>query len=231
MTPLPPRMCTQTVAERVGLALDLVPPRIAERVGPLPFFEGDAVFSGFSRDHGEYRYERHGEQLVGLHREMASCFYRLERNGRFSSAVHVPWAGAGYGGTGLVSATLHEVGHALWNAIVRSHMRWRVFWDPGEREVLRRESSGLVPSMMPFTSYQPRDMGEQFAEAFRIWLSPRHLLEAYWEPERFYTASRGWTVDHRGERTDNRRVLAWLNELAGWPGDRAPRAFLDESVL
>jgi hypothetical protein len=225
VTPLPERSCTRTVAGRIGTAIDLVPPAILERIGPCPFFEGDAVFAGLSADYGEFEYERDGRRHVMRHRDSASCFYRRERSGRYSSAVHIPWAGRGYVGEYLVGVVLHELGHALWNALIKPHVRWRVFWSPGDREVRHIHSSGLVPSMLPFTSYQPRDIGEQFAEAFAMWLAPGSILEATGvDVSAFYRAQTRWAVDDWGVRTDNRRLLAWLNDLAGWDGDVPPQS-------
>jgi hypothetical protein len=44
------RIVTTETREIIGEALELLPPKIAERLGEVPFFEGDYVFGGVSRD-------------------------------------------------------------------------------------------------------------------------------------------------------------------------------------
>lgn len=209
------RVVTQDTAEMVSAAHDLLPVRISELVGATPVWEGDVTFGGlwlpaWGNDDGSAR-----------------CWW--ERDGRsVLSGITLPFRPHAWWPN--VGTVLHELGHALYNRLIRPHDRERVFWSVGDREVVVRTNSGIVPSLRQLVSLEKWEktgntfdaFGEQFAEAFRIWLSPPTVLYARWEPGQFYLPA--GSLDHWGERSDNRRLLAWFNRLAGLEWDLPPRA-------
>jgi hypothetical protein len=212
------RLYTQATRELIGVSLELVPPRVLDRIGGVRFHEGvyGRSWGGVLPDCYVEDYRTRGSSFFSSPQPHQEGMLRAQREPTI--ALH-PWAG--------VDTVLHELGHALWFAAIEPHRRWRVYWDPGRGRVDVREASGLMPAAMPFTDYEARNYMEQFAEAFALWLLPRerpHRRDRGGAVQRFYLASPFWTVDHWGWRLDNRRLLAFLNELAGWPGDRAPCA-------
>jgi hypothetical protein len=214
------RIVSAQTREMIGEALALLPPKIAERLGDVPFFEGDYVFAGVSRDWGDYDHEYGGRRVTGRRRDSATCFSHAQGPADFAhSWISLPFPKAGYPNVGVV---LHELGHALANAAIRPHARpLRVY--AGQVSVqVDYGSSGMIPPFRSFTSYEPASLHEQFAEAFRIWLSPPELLRASWEPEQFFIPER--EITDFGFRSCNRGLLAFFNELADQPVDLAPLA-------
>lgn len=216
---MPDRIYHASMAEMIGVALELVPERIIERIGGVRFHEGvvDRSWGGVL-----------DAAALPVYRDAGYAFYSCPRvhqlgmpKWRREPVITLPDSG-----WPSVDTVLHELGHALWYAIVEQLNRERFIWDPGRRAVVRRVSSGLAPSIVWFTGYKPTNYSEQFAEAFALWLLPPGSPHRRGGVERFYASLSCETVDDWGVRTDNRRLLAWLNELAGWPGDRPPRALL-----
>lgn len=218
------RVVHADVAERYQLAWELLPPVIADRLVQVPLFEGNVEFAGVCPPLGEFTYQQHSRLRTMRKRDSAMCHWPGPGD-RQGSWISFP--GVGYRGHYMTGITLHELGHAVWNVVVRPFQRTRTYplWG-GHVVRVHPRSSGLVPPSRTFTSYQPDNMVEQFAEAFRIWLSPAWLLEAAWEPGRFYVPESP-DVNEWGVRWQNRSLLAFLNELAGWPWDRPPRALCD----
>jgi hypothetical protein len=210
---VPDRLYHQATAEMIGEALALVPGRVLERIGGVRFHEGvyGRSWGGVLPDEHLPRY-RDWSFFSSPRVHQAGML----RSRREPTIALQPWADR--------VTVLHELGHALWYALFEQHKRHRVIWDPGLREVVERCSTGLLPSIVWFTGYKPGDYQEQFAEAFALWLLPRELPHRRGGRDRFYVTLDCETVDEWGVRTDNRRLLALFNELAGWPGDLPPRA-------
>lgn len=214
------RIGTQETAEAVSEALSLIPPRCRELVRDVPVWEGDLVFGG------------HWRSSWGVHEPRARCHWKRMPTGWYRSTISMPWPAVAkevYWQAPLTALLLHEYGHALLNRLLRRLVRYRrVFWSVGDGEVVvKYNTTGLLPALRPFVGHKHWPDGtdlymEQFCEAFRIWCSPWHVVEQPWEPGQFYQPAGG--VDYGGWRTDNRRVLAWLNALEGWAWDTPPRA-------
>lgn len=212
------RIRTGDMRELVGVTLGLVPERVLELIGGVRFHEGfdSPLWGGVLRP-----------DLVDDYRERAAGFYSSPtvhqgnvRKWRREPVVALQLQ-RGQRSASL-DVALHELGHALWFRIIEPHKRWRVYWRPGDHDVAARVTSGIVPSMVPFTYYCQDDMCEQFAEAFALWLLPRDRPHRRGGVERFYAESRSERLDDWGVRIDNRRLLAFFNALAGLPGDLPP---------
>lgn len=226
------RVRTQDTAERIGRALDLIPPRVRDLLGDLHFFEGDPHFAGLHVHAYGTNYWT-GKQV--RYRDTAHCSYaryqNLTRAAR-RTTVCLPQLYCGRRDSyPSVAVILHEIGHALQDRLEHRgeipHHRERVIYDPSTPgEVYEWISAGILPPVLTMTDYQPHSHVEQFAEGFMIWLHPtlrfgKHGLAA---PQLYRTSPDTWRSPWTRSRGDNRFLLAFFNELAGWPADTPPRA-------
>ena len=206
-------MASQELRERIGYSLGLVPPRIAERIGPVAFAQLRGRFSGLLHPRTDSAgYDDGAWAWFTDPRTNQSHLPRTQRE----PVVVLP-------DMRPVETVLHELGHALWASAVVPHQRERVYWDRGCGEVtVRPDQSGLVPPCLAFTGYKSGVFSEQFAEAFAIWLLPPERVHRRGVgPDRFYIETD--SVSPWGWRWGNRGLLAFFNELAGWDWDRPPR--------
>jgi len=205
------RVVTADVAEVVAGALELVPEPVLERMGGgLRLFEGCPIFSG----------------LVARADFCAHWLYTLEM-------IQVDPVKARRRRHPIdVGTILHELGHRLqWVWVWGSDFR-------AEWGTVPVAHTGLPPILalvnLDHSASHRGHYSEQFAEAFRLWLSPPQVLRPWDDgaPARFYSASGALEPQNRRndpiryDRFDNRYLLGWFNELAGFDLDRPPRALV-----
>jgi hypothetical protein len=224
---------TQDTAERIGRAFELVPPRIRERIGAVDFYEGDAAFAGLTTAHGTFSKADRGELRTWRYSDSAyySGRHRARPRPKDGPMIVLPQIRCrdrrDYPDVYVI---LHELGHALMYSLVggargRDRRTTRCFFDGGlGKVVVKTDFCGIFPSQRGFTSYAPDEHREQFAEAFAHWLHPTAHGARTLRPisRRFYDGP-GVLLDYgRRYRCDNRALLAFFNELAGYEGDRKP---------
>ncbi len=214
---------TSDCAERVGIALSLIPDRIRGRIGPVDIREDHPAHVGVAW--GGVVHDEHLDLFTaGTHAFFSDPAIHQAHLAR-TRRRPVVWLPRTDLWTPTIATILHELGHALWFAIFEPHRHERVYWDPGQRTVRVAHVTGLMPSMLALTNYERMCMLEQFAEAFALWLLPvGRDRKAGGDATGLYHRSRDLTVGEDGWRFDNRHLLGLFNELAGWPVDTPPRA-------
>lgn len=206
--------------EVVGEAYRLLPERLVDRVGGLPpvWEGGDPRFAGLYEDGWGDPGDALGRMLLEKGRRPGMMYLHTGASRATRPRErHIRRV--------MVGTVLHEFGHFVEDRLITPHRRKRVYTTPADpHTVLVRTSSGLLPGSLRLNAWA-YNLGEQIAEAVRLWLSPSWAIE---EKERgdaaalYQNSPRG--LDDWCWHFDNRRLLALLNELAGWPADQPPRS-------
>jgi hypothetical protein len=186
------RIRTQRFAEDVGRGLELIPPRVLERIGPAHFHEGSLTFSG------DYAWP-----MPENHYASAFCPYHFAYSRRPADqrCQTVCFTGVPWQPEFEVDAVIHEIGHCLQYALGSFDRGW--CW-PFYNLIGLPALSGAI------TTYKADTYCEQFSEAMAAWLLPAELFHH----RMIGSAER--LLDRGPE------LLGFFNQLAGLPADTLP---------